>query len=200
MHGRPSGRLICGVDEVGRGPLAGPVVAAAAIIPAQGLPPNIESKINDSKKLSDKQREYLFPYLIEHCTYAVCEASVDEIDRLNILHASLLAMTRAVRSLGVVPHHALIDGNKLPKALPCTASTIVKGDSKSLSIAAASIIAKVTRDRLMKELALDHPHYSWEHNAGYGTAAHLEGLRLHGITSWHRLSFAPVRDAKALNK
>ena len=84
MHGRPSGRLICGVDEVGRGPLAGPVVAAAAIIPAQGLPPNIESKINDSKKLSDKQREYLFPYLIEHCTYAVCEASVDEIDRLNI--------------------------------------------------------------------------------------------------------------------
>ncbi len=196
LHGLSIGKIICGVDEVGRGPLAGPVVAAAAILPREGLPPAIACKINDSKKLSDRQREALFPALTSLCTYAVAEGSVEEIDSLNILHASLLAMTRAVRGLSVTPDHALIDGNKLPKDLPCPASTIVKGDSKSLSIAAASIIAKVTRDRMMRELALEHPAYGWEHNAGYGTALHLAALQSHGITLWHRASFAPVREAK----
>lgn len=198
LHGYAEGRIICGVDEVGRGPLAGPVVAAAAILPPEGLPPEIACKINDSKKLSDKQREALFPHLTTLCTYAVAQSSVEEIDSLNILHASLLAMTRAVRGLSQTPDHALIDGNKLPKDLPCPASTIVKGDSKSLSIAAASIIAKVTRDRMMRELALEHPAYGWEHNAGYGTAIHLAALQTHGVTIWHRTSFAPVREAKFL--
>ncbi|MFA6280359.1 MAG: ribonuclease HII [Bdellovibrionales bacterium] len=200
LHGLSLGKIICGVDEVGRGPLAGPVVAAAAILPTQGLPPEIACKINDSKKLSEKQREALFPALTTLCTYAVAQASVEEIDNLNILHASLLAMTRAVRGLSQAPDHALIDGNKLPKDLPCPATTIIKGDSKSLSIATASIIAKVTRDRLMKELALAHPAYGWEHNAGYGTAAHLAALQTHGVTIWHRGSFAPVAAAKLLNK
>ena len=200
LHGRDSGKVICGVDEVGRGPLAGPVVAAAAIIPAQGLPDALAAKINDSKKLSDKQREALYPALTEHCTYAVAQASVQEIDTLNILHASLLAMTRAVRLLTTAPDHALIDGNKLPKDLPCPASFIIKGDSKSLSIAAASIIAKVTRDRLMKELALAYPAFGWEKNAGYGTAHHLAALAANGPTQWHRDSFAPVAQARLLTK
>lgn len=196
QHGRQVGRIICGVDEVGRGPLAGPVVACAAIIPPEGLPEGLANHINDSKKLSDKQRERLFPDLTRLCPHAIAEASVQEIDNINILHASLLAMTRAVRLLSFPPDHALIDGNKLPKDLPCPASTIIKGDGKSLSIAVASIIAKVTRDRLMKELALAHPAYGWERNAGYGTAVHLAALETHGITSWHRLSFAPVAQAK----
>jgi len=196
MHGRDDGQIVCGVDEVGRGPLAGPVVAAAAIIPATGMPEAISRKINDSKKLSDKQREALFPYLTEHCVYAVAQASVQEIDTLNILHASLLAMTRAVRLLATKPHHALIDGNKLPKDLPCPASFLIKGDGKSLSIAAASIIAKVTRDRMMKELALSYPAYGWEQNAGYGTAMHLAALAANGPTEWHRDSFSPVAQAR----
>lgn len=176
------------------------MIAAAALIPSEGLPPDIEAKINDSKKLSDKQREALFPHLTKLCCFAVGEASVSEIDTINILHASLLAMTRAVRGLSLQPHHALIDGNKLPKDLPCPATAIVKGDSKSLSIAVASIIAKVTRDRLMRELAAQHPHYGWEKNAGYGTALHLDALRLHGTTIWHRTSFTPVAEAKSLTK
>jgi len=200
LFGRETGKVICGVDEVGRGPLAGPVIAAAAIIPPEGLPAALACKINDSKKLSEKQREALFPALTQLCTYAVAEASVIEIDTLNILHASLLAMTRAVRLLGTVPHHALIDGNKLPKDLPCAASFLIKGDSKSLSIAAASIIAKVTRDRLMRCLAQEFPAYGWEQNAGYGTAKHLAALTSHGVTPWHRGSFAPVAQAKMLSK
>lgn len=190
--GRAEGRIVCGVDEVGRGPLAGPVVASAAIIPASGLPEKIEGLVRDSKKLSEKQRETVFPYLVELCPHAIAEASVEEIDRLNILHASLLAMRRAVENLCPAPHHALIDGNKAPKDLPCPATTIVKGDGKSLSVAAASIIAKVSRDRFMKKLAEGFPGYGWEKNAGYGTAAHLEALRSLGPTIWHRDSFAPV--------
>lgn len=197
-HGRNNRIIICGVDEVGRGPLAGPVVAAAAIIPAHGLPPEIEHQINDSKKLTAKKREALYPHLIEHCTYSVAEATVMEIDKINILHASLLAMNRAVRQLSTSPDHALIDGNKLPKDLPCPATTIIKGDSISLSIAAASIIAKVTRDRIMTALAAVHDDYGWERNAGYGTAAHMKALDAVGPTMWHRASFAPVR--RALDK
>lgn len=198
LHGRLESKIICGVDEVGRGPLAGPVVAAAAIIPSCGLPDEIESQINDSKKISAKKREALYPHLIKHCCYSVAESTVLEIDKINILQASLLAMSRAVRQLDQQPHHALIDGNKLPKDLPCPASTIVKGDSISLSIAAASIIAKVTRDRIMTALASVHDDFGWESNAGYGTAAHMRGLDAVGPTIWHRASFAPVR--KALDK
>ncbi|MDX9689250.1 MAG: ribonuclease HII [Proteobacteria bacterium] len=198
--GAADGLLICGVDEVGRGPLAGPVVAAAVILPAGGLPEGLANKINDSKKLSEKQREALYPALVEHCTYAVAEATVGEIDKINILHASLLAMTRAVRQLDPVPHHALIDGNKIPKNLPCPSTPVIKGDSSSLSIAAASIIAKVTRDRIMKALGAVHTVYGWQKNAGYGTSLHLEALKTHGVTMWHRGSFAPVAHAKELTK
>jgi len=198
--GRAEGQIICGVDEVGRGPLAGPVIAAAAIVPAQGFPPEIIGLIRDSKKLSEKQRDFLFPYLTKLCVYCVAEASVAEIDELNILHASLLAMRRAVEGLKTPPVHALIDGNKKPPGLPCAATTIVKGDNKSLSIAAASIIAKVTRDQMMKKLALAFPGYGWENNAGYGTAAHLEALERLGPTIWHRDSFAPVAKVRRLNK
>lgn len=195
MHGAERGQIICGVDEVGRGPLAGPVVAAAVVLPENGLPAEVESKIRDSKKLSEKQREALYPALTQHCRYAVAQGSVEEIDSLNILQASLLAMKRAVDGLGLAPDHALIDGNKIPAGLPCQATTIVGGDDKSLSIAAASIIAKVTRDRLMKQLAAQHPAYGWEKNAGYGTAAHMKALQTHGVTVWHRQSFAPVARA-----
>lgn len=196
QYGRQNGKIICGVDEVGRGPLAGPVVAAAAIIPASGLPSEIEAQINDSKKLSEKKREAIYPHLIKHCCYSVAEATVLEIDKINILHASLLAMHRAIRQLDQDLDHALIDGNKLPKDLPCTATPVVKGDSASLSIATASIIAKVTRDRIMKALAGVHDHFGWERNAGYGTAMHLNALQSVGPTIWHRQSFAPVRNAK----
>ena len=195
LHGFDDGKIICGVDEVGRGPLAGPVFAAALILPWEGLPPDVEGKIRDSKKMSEKQREHLFPALTCLCRYAIAEASVAEIDGLNILRASLLAMQRAVEGLGLSPDHALIDGNQMPR-LACSAVTIVKGDSKSLSIAAASIVAKVSRDRFMKKLAEQHPGYGWEHNVGYGTAQHLEALQRLGATCWHRESFAPVAKLK----
>jgi len=199
LYGRDEGMIICGVDEVGRGPLAGPVVAAALIWPSSGLPENIESAIRDSKQMSKKRREALFPALTGLCRHAIAEASVSEIDQINILYASLLAMQRAVEGLGVRIDRALIDGNRAPK-LDCPATPIVKGDSKCLSIAAASIIAKVTRDRLMEKLAFEHPGYGWEKNAGYGTAQHLEALRTLGPTCWHRDSFAPVSELKALTK
>ncbi|MDD3287717.1 MAG: ribonuclease HII [Alphaproteobacteria bacterium] len=191
MHGLKEGKVICGVDEVGRGPLAGPVMAAAAILPLEGLPPEVASKLRDSKKMSEKQRENLFPDLIEICRYCVAEASVQEIDQLNILHATMLAMQRAVSGLGLSIDCALIDGNRAPK-LDCKTTPIVKGDNKSMSIAAASVIAKVTRDRFMKKLAADFPGYGWERNAGYGTAEHMTALQNLGSTVWHRNSFAPV--------
>jgi len=211
MHGLSEGKIICGVDEVGRGPLAGPVVAAAVILPRGGLPPDIEGQIRDSKQLSVKKREALFPVLTGACRYAVAEASVDEIDAINILQASLLAMRRAVEGLASYDANAgmearaticsidmaLVDGNRAP-ALPCPAVPIVGGDGKRLSIAAASIIAKVTRDRFMKKLAIAHPGYGWEKNAGYGTAQHLAALREMGPTIWHRDSFAPVSKLKVV--
>lgn len=191
--GLHDGKIICGVDEVGRGPLAGPVIAAAAILPLGGLPDAIAGQIQDSKKLSAAKREALFDPLTQLCSYAVAEADVAEIDRINILWASMLAMQRAVAGLPQTPDVALIDGNRCPQ-LPCAAVAIVKGDDKSLSIAVASIIAKVTRDRLMAALAVEFPFYGWERNAGYGTAQHLAALRAHGTTPWHRDSFAPVSD------
>jgi ribonuclease HII len=191
--GRQTGKVICGIDEVGRGPLAGPVVAAAVILPLD-FPDALCAKIRDSKKMSPLAREKIFEPLKEHCLYAIAEASVEEIDRLNILWATMLAMQRAVEKLETNIDVALIDGNRAPK-LPCQTVPIIGGDDLSLSIAAASIIAKVTRDRLMKKLAEQFPFYGWDHNAGYGTSEHIEALAAHGITEWHRASFAPVRKA-----
>jgi len=180
--------IIAGVDEAGRGPWAGPVVAAAVIANQSTIP----SGINDSKKLSSDKRELLFEQIMQNCLVGVGIASAQEIDDLNILQATMLAMRRAVLNLQSIPDLALIDGNKTPD-LPCKAIAIVKGDAKSLSIAAASIIAKVTRDRIMCKLANDHPFYGWESNSGYGTKKHQDGLAKHGITAHHRLSFKPIK-------
>lgn len=191
-HGSANGKIICGVDEVGRGPLAGPVVAAAAII-SNTLPPDVIAKIRDSKELNQQQRDALFDPIMTHCRTSIAEASVSEIDSINILQASLLAMRRAVDGLNTAIDMALIDGNKCPQ-LSCPAEAIIGGDGKSLSIAAASIIAKVTRDRLMTKLAAEHAGYGWETNFGYGTPQHLLSIKTLGITNWHRMSFAPVRE------
>jgi ribonuclease HII len=189
--GRDCGKTICGVDEVGRGSLAGPVIAAAVVLPGD-CPPALLAQIRDSKKMSATARERLYEPLTQNCRYAIADASVAEIDTLNILWASMLAMQRAIAALDTPIDTALIDGNRVPK-LTCAATPIVKGDDKSLSIAAASIIAKVHRDRLMQRLAKEFSRYGWERNAGYGTREHLEALTQHGITPWHRTSFAPVR-------
>ena len=192
-YGLFDGNVICGVDEVGRGPLAGPVIAAAVILPPT-LPPTLTHTIRDSKKMTVLQRERMFDLLMTHGKIALGESSVEEIDRLNILQASMLAMQRAVDGLAISIDMALIDGNRCP-TLACPATAIIKGDNASLSIAAAAIMAKVTRDRLMIKLAQRHGGYGWERNMGYGTAEHLMGLRRFGVTPWHRTSFAPVRAA-----
>jgi ribonuclease HII len=179
---------ICGVDEAGRGPLAGPVVAAAVILQKGRIPKGL----NDSKQLSEEDREDLFPRIMDMAVaVGVGEASVGEIDLVNIRQATHLAMARAVRALGIAAEFALVDGNDAP-ALPCKCETLVKGDGRSVSIAAASIIAKVTRDRLMARLHDDHPGYNWRRNKGYGTPDHLAGLRTCGVSIHHRRSFSPV--------
>ena len=181
---------ICGVDEAGRGPLAGPVVAAAVILDRKRIPKGL----NDSKKLSEESREALYPIIMEMAVaVGVGEASVGEIDLVNIRQATHLAMARAVRALTVAAEFALVDGNDAP-ALPCKCETLVKGDGRSVSIAAASIIAKVHRDRLMIRLHDDHPGYNWRSNKGYGTPDHYSGLAAHGVTIHHRRSFAPIRE------
>ncbi len=187
-HGAPH-LLVCGIDEAGRGPLAGPVVAAAVIIDAENCPEGL----NDSKKLDEARREALFAKLSQCAEIGVGIASVEEIDEINILWASMLAMSRAFEALGKTPQFALIDGNRIPK-LACPARAIVEGDARVLSIAAASIIAKVTRDRLMTDLAAEHRGYGWETNRGYGTPEHLDALTRLGPTPHHRRSFAPVRN------
>ncbi len=179
---------VAGVDEVGRGPWAGPVIAAAVILD----PANIPDGLNDSKKLSKKRREALLPLLSDCALIGIGEASVDEIDSINILQASFLAMQRAVSALPEIPEHLLIDGNKLPQNLPCPATAVIKGDGKSLSIAAASVVAKVARDRIMSELGEAFPAYGWAQNAGYGTAQHRDALDLVGVSPHHRKSFAPI--------
>lgn len=189
-----SGHIICGIDEVGRGPLAGPVMAAAVILPDNVLDIPELALLNDSKKLTAKRREALFPAIQTHCQFGIGQASVKEIDQINILQASLLAMARAYEALPTQATVALIDGNKTPN-LSCTMQTVVKGDNVSLSIAAASIIAKVTRDRLMEELGKEYLAYGWSGNAGYGTKTHMEALQTHGATIHHRTSFAPVARA-----
>lgn len=188
------GAVVCGVDEVGRGPLAGPVMAAAVVLPPDGLPPEIAARIHDSKALTPRAREELVPLIEAHAlAYCVAEASVREIDAINILKATMLAMRRAVDGLAVAPTLALVDGNRAPD-LPCAVRTVVKGDGRSLSIAAASIIAKVARDRVMVDLHALHPDFGWDRNAGYPTAEHRAALKRLGATPHHRTSFGPVRE------
>lgn len=184
------GVLLAGADEAGRGPLVGSVVAAAVILdpklPIAGL--------NDSKKLSEKKREALFSEIIDRAlSYGIAEASVDEIDEINILHASMLAMSRAIEQLKPNAEHALIDGNRIPPNLSCSAEAVVKGDARHPAIAAASILAKVTRDRQMVALDKEFPQYGFAKHKGYPTKAHLEAIDQHGVTEHHRKSFGPVQ-------
>lgn len=186
--------IVAGVDEAGRGPWAGPVVAGAAILNRDTLEQSLVTGLDDSKALTAAKRDALYSALTHSpaATVSVGIASVEEIDSLNILQATFLAMTRAVESLGTSVDVALVDGNGRPK-LPCDVRPVVKGDSRSLSIAAGSIMAKVTRDRMMAELAVNFPGYGWETNQGYGTAAHKQGLETLGVTPHHRKSYAPIR-------
>ncbi len=184
------GSTICGVDEAGRGPWAGPVVAAAVVLDRGRIPPGLD----DSKKLTPRRRAALFDAVRASAFVGVGIASVAEIDALNILRANDLAMLRAIGALQPVPGAALIDGNRMPPGLPCRAQALVGGDGRSLSIAAASIVAKVTRDRIMEELAGAHPGYGWERNRGYGTPEHRAALIRLGVTPHHRRSFRPIHN------
>ena len=181
--------FIAGTDEVGRGAWAGPVTAAAVILDPKKIP----NGINDSKKLTKNKRNQLSDEIIAlSISYSIIHISVLEIDAINILEASMLAMRKATYSLNKAPNHVLVDGNKIPSNLNCPATAVVKGDNLSLSIAAASILAKVARDQIMEDLAQDFPKYGWETNVGYGTKAHIQGISQYGITPHHRVSFRPV--------
>ena len=182
-------RIIAGVDEAGRGPLAGPVVASAVILGAHTI-----DGLNDSKKLSAKKREALFEQIMAHCTVGIGVGHVEEIDELNILWATMLAMTRAVEALGVEPDQVLVDGNRCP-GWRWASRAIVGGDAIEPAISAASIIAKVTRDRLMLEADRMYPGYDWASNKGYGSARHMAALTQLGPSPLHRRSFAPVAQA-----
>ena len=190
---RAAGGRVAGLDEVGRGPLAGPVIAAAVVFP-NGVPRKLAKLLDDSKKLTPERRlaASMALYASGAAEIGVGAASVAEIERINILHASLLAMRRAVMRLPSLPDLALVDGNRPPN-LPCAVQCVIGGDALSLSIAAASIVAKVARDRLMTRLAVRFPHYGWETNAGYGTPAHCQAMAASGISPHHRRGFAPVR-------
>jgi ribonuclease HII len=183
---RKGARLVCGIDEAGRGPWAGPVVAAAVVLDPKCIPDGL----NDSKKLSEARRAALFEPIMASARVGIGIAEVDRIDRDNILQATLWAMAQALDQIGGVAL-ALVDGNRAP-ALPCPVQTIIEGDAKSLSIAAASIIAKVTRDRIMVGHDQAYPGYGFARHKGYGTAMHQEALRRHGVTPLHRTSFAPI--------
>ncbi len=177
--------VVCGIDEAGRGPLAGPVFAAAVVLPINCEIPGL----NDSKKLTEKKREALFDVIMEKAvTYSVASASEKEIDEINILQATFLAMRRAFDGLAVKPDMALIDGNKKP-GVDAEEETVVKGDAKSMSIAAASILAKVSRDRYMLEMAKLYPEYEFERHKGYGTKLHYEKISEHGVSEIHRRTF-----------
>lgn len=184
-------RLIAGVDEAGRGPLAGPVVCAAVILDAG----NPISGLGDSKALSEKKRDLLFPLIQQHAlAWKIIFISAADIDRLNIFKATMEGMRRAVSELSFEPSHALIDGNKVPPGLPCSAEALVKGDARETCIMAASILAKVARDAYMLKLHQQFPQYDFAQHKGYPTAAHFEALRKHGPCPEHRRSFAPVRE------
>jgi ribonuclease HII len=181
--------FIAGCDEAGRGPLCGPVVAAAVIFPNREI--EIPVVIRDSKKMSAAQRAVAYDWITKNTIWATGQCTPAEIDELNILWASMRAMERAVASLSCAPEICLIDGNRVPKNLRGLA--VIKGDAKSLSIAAASIIAKETRDKIMRELALEFPQYGWDRNAGYPTAQHLTAIEKYGVTKHHRRTFGPVK-------
>ncbi|MDR1027232.1 MAG: ribonuclease HII [Rickettsiales bacterium] len=203
---RECGGIVAGVDEAGRGPLCGPVVAAAVVFPAPACGGGIDfvseqreltkswvgahPLIADSKQLTAKQREAAFEWIIANCAVGVGQCSPAEIDEINILQASLLAMKRAIAALPRAPDFCLIDGNKMPADI--VGRAVVKGDAKSVSIAAASIVAKVSRDKIMAELARDFPEYGWDKNAGYPTPAHYSAIAAHGITKHHRKTFRLV--------
>lgn len=185
-------KAVCGVDEAGRGPLAGPVCAAAVILPENTI---IEG-VNDSKKLSEKKREALFDVIKEQAlSYSIAFASVEEIEEINILNATMLAMKRAVEGLDVKADYAMIDGNRLPD-LSIDSEFIIKGDAKSMSVACASILAKVSRDRLLYKYTEEYPEYLFDKHKGYGTKAHVEAIKKYGPCPYHRLSFLK----KILNK
>lgn len=179
-------KFICGVDEVGRGPLAGPVCAAAVILPL-----NCEiAGLDDSKKISEKKRELLFDKIIENAVaYNIAYGTLEEIEKYNILEATYIAMNQAIDGLNIKADFALIDGNRVPKGISVPCETVVKGDSKSCSIAAASILAKVTRDRLMLEYDKKYPQYLFAKHKGYGTKAHYEAISKYGVCEFHRMSF-----------
>jgi ribonuclease HII len=187
--------IIAGVDEAGRGPLAGPVVAAAVVLDLDNIPQGL----NDSKKLTEKQRNALFDVILQSArSVSIASVSAEAIDRINILQAAMLAMHNAVRGLSLNADHVLIDGNRIPDHLPCPATALVKGDQRSASIAAASIIAKVTRDRMMVNAGLIHAGYDFESHKGYGSAVrHTEAiLKFGGIARLHRFSFAPLKNSQ----
>jgi len=183
--------IVAGIDEVGRGPWAGPVVAAAVILDDKRLPDDLVASIDDSKKQKPTRREEIAGRLPAFARIGIGAATPAEIAELNILGATFRAMARAIDALEELPALALVDGNRAPP-LPCPVRTVVKGDSVSLSIAAASIVAKVTRDRIMARLAVRYPDYGWERNAGYGTAEHRAALERVGVTPHHRKSFTPI--------
>lgn len=182
---------VAGVDEVGRGPLCGPVVAAAVILPGPPveLRPKAFEMVRDSKALSAGKREVLASMIVQDCAVGIGVVEAHEIDSMGILQATFLAMRKAIGLLPTDLEHVLVDGNLLPKGLPCAGTAIVKGDATCLAIAAASIVAKQHRDAIMKDLAREHPQYGWERNSGYGTAEHRDAIRLHGPTPHHRRSF-----------
>lgn len=185
------GRIECGVDEAGRGCLAGPVFAAAVILPESFS----NELLNDSKQLTERQRYALRPIIeTEAVAYAVGVVFPDEIDKINILNASFLAMTRAIEALDVKPEHLLIDGNRFKSKLLIPFTTIVKGDGKMMSIAAASVLAKTYRDDYMNKIAEEYPQYDWLDNKGYPTAKHRDAIAQHGITPYHRLTFKGVKE------
>ena len=191
--------LVCGIDEAGRGPWVGNVVAGAVIVLDRNLPAELLDNLNDSKKLSKSKREYLYQLLRQaekegKVKIGIGEATPQEIDENNILQATFMAMSRAVINLGVQPNMALIDGNRVPKIFPCSATSIIKGDARSYSISAASIVAKVWRDRELEKLAQKYPYYGFEHNAGYGTKDHIEGIKKYGLIPEHRKSYKPIRE------
>ena len=182
--------VVAGVDEAGRGPWVGPVVAGCAVFVDRNVHPFLLQNLNDSKKLSKKKREQLY----EHIKIGIGQASAQEIDDINILNASFLAMKRAIEAARIKPDMVLVDGNREPKNFGYSTKAIIKGDAKSYSISAASILAKVYRDRLMEKMALQYPGYGFEKNAGYGTKAHIEGLKNLGVTPEHRKSYAPIKE------
>ena len=191
--------VVCGIDEAGRGPWVGNVVAGAVIIKDKNLSPELLCNLNDSKKLSKQKREHLYSLLRDAETkgqikIGIGEATPQEIDEHNILQATFMAMRRAAQNLGCSTDIALIDGNQTPQNFPCKVTTVVKGDARSYSISAASIVAKVYRDKEMEKLAEKYPFYGFEHNAGYGTKDHIEGIKKHGLIPEHRKSYKPIKE------